>query len=162
MTYSRRLPKIIRKHVSQAQAELIEADGDEVRDYIVKNLMYGRMCMEVSPSDEAFGSLVSALKIAKLVAESNAWPDMVRVIDGCEMPLQNILRRRNAGEMRAIGTELATISAACSRVLADLPRMANPDLVCAYYLDKNYRQAAREASVPKSRAERRAEERRAK
>lgn len=159
MTRPRQLPAIVAREVASAQLHLLEIDGAEVRDYVEKNLLYGKMKMEVYPQPDAFASIVSTMRIAKLVAEANGNVSLVRVIDGCENPLQAILRRHEAGAMQAAPLELATIHAVATRILDELPHMSDAELVCAYQLDKQFRTAARMAQAPKSRAQRRMEER---
>jgi len=160
MNRHRRIPAIVVRKVAGDQMHLIEIDGDEVRDYVEKNLLYGKMKMEAWPQPDAFASLVSTMRIAKLVAEANGNVSLVRVIDGCESPLQAILRRHEAGAMRADLLELATTPAVATRILEELQNMSSAELVCAYHGAKQYRMDSRAAQAPKSRAQRRLEERR--
>lgn len=139
---SRLLARLVTRHRAPEIAREIAADAGEVRRYIEQNLLLGRMCLEHAPSGKAFASIVSALRVAKLAAEAKGLPTLVRVIDGAEGPLQAILARHQAGTLRALNTELATLSAVCQVVLGEIDRFAAPDLVLAYQLDRRYRAAA--------------------
>lgn len=127
------------KREAEALATAIAKDATEVRKYVEQNLLYGVSCLELAPSEHAFGSVVSALRVAKLSADATGKTDLVRVIDGCEGALKSILRRHEAGEMRATGLELVTLSGACRRVTEALPEFSDGDLVLAFELDRTYR-----------------------
>lgn len=136
------------------RTQLVEKDGAAVRAYVRQNLLLGLMCMEVAPSDLAFASIVSALRVAKCCAEApgNEYPGLLRVIEGCEGPLATILRRGEAGAFYALHHERATLHAATTRVLDLLTTIPDPDLVCAYELDQLYRRAAKQADTTRSNA----------
>ena len=142
------LTRLVTRHRAPEITAEIADDAHQVRRYISENLLLGKMCIEFAPSDKAFASIVSALRIAKLAAEAKSLPTLVRVIDGAEGPLQAILARHQAGAMRALNTELATLAAVCQVVLEELDRFDAPDLVLAYQLDRLYREAARQAQQP--------------
>ena len=128
-------------------AQLIAENAAEVRKYVEQNLLLGAMCLESAPSEHAFASIVSALRVAKLASEATGKADLVRVIDGCEGALQAILRRHEAGAMRATGLELVTLSGACRLVTEALPEFENADLVLAFELDRTYRKNQKRAAA---------------
>ena len=124
---------------------LISKDAAAVRTYVRQNLLYGLMCLEHAPSDKAFSSVVSALRVTKCCSEAlPTLHDLRRVVEGCEGPLAAILRRHEAGRMYALSLDLATLHGAASRVLEALHTIPDADLICAYELDALYRRAAAE------------------
>lgn len=123
---------------------LISKDASAVRTYVRQNLLYGLMCLEHAPSEKSFGSVVSALRVAKCCAEIDpALHDLQRVVEGCEGPLGAILRRHEAGRMYALSLDLVTLHSATSRVLEALHTIPDSDLICAYELDALYRRGAK-------------------
>lgn len=140
------LPEPVAAHPEIGTREyLVGKDAAEVRSYVRQNLLYGLMCLEHAPSDKAFGSIVSALRVAKCCAETDpALHDLQRIVEGCEGPLAAILRRHEAGRMYALSLDLATLHGAASRVLDALHTIPDADLICAYELDALYRRGAAE------------------
>lgn len=143
---SRLLSRMLAGHSAPEARAAIATDAAEVRRYVEQNLLLGTMCLECYPSERAFSSVVSALRVAKLAAEATKKADLVRVIDGCEGPLRAILRRFEGGDIRATVFDLATLSAACQRVMDALGGFADTDLVLAYELDRVYRDRQRAAA----------------
>lgn len=138
------MPEPVAAHPEIGTREyLVGKDAAEVRAYIRQNLLYGLMCLEHAPSDKAFGSVVSALRVAKCCAETDpALHDLQRIVEGCEGPLAAILRRHDAGQMYALSLDLATLHSAAGRVLEALRAIPDADLIFAYELDALYRRAA--------------------
>lgn len=138
------MPEPVAAHPEIGTREyLVGKDAAEVRSYVRQNLLYGLMCLEHAPSDKAFGSVVSALRVAKCCTEADpALHDLQRVVEGCEGPLAAILRRHEAGRMYALSLDLTTLHSAASRVLEALHTIPDADLICAYELDALYRRGA--------------------
>ena len=67
---SRLISRLLNRHDTPKARAAIEANAATVRTYVEQNLLLGVMCLEAAPSDKAFASVVSALRVAKLAGEA--------------------------------------------------------------------------------------------
>lgn len=122
----------------------LATDGTQIRAWLRRRLHMGIWRLELAPSADAIDNVIVGLRVSKLYAEANGLDTTVRIIDGCEGPLQAIKRRIDAGTPAARALELLTLQSAAHHLDELLPEIPDADLVCAYVLDQELRSKAQE------------------